>query len=189
MTENHRTGRDLAMLAGGLAAGVLGSRLLPPLFAALTGSGRVRAGGDPFELLIKDHREIASLLDEMVAVPTDSIARRSRLFLALKRRLAKHAMAEEDVVYPIVRNDSASGNERKHLYDEHAEMKILLHEIENQVKNGENWSDSVRPLRELILRHLEEEERNIFPELRRQLTRAESPNISGQISREEALIV
>ena len=37
----------------------------------------------------------------------------------LKRKLAKHAMAEEDVVYPIVHNQTAETTESKHLYDEH----------------------------------------------------------------------
>jgi hemerythrin superfamily protein len=176
------------MLAGGLAAGIVGGRLLPALLMPLFASNRVRAGGDPFALLIADHRRILSLLDEMANTGTESNARRARLFLMLKRKLAKHAMAEEDVVYPIVRH-SAEGDERKHLYDEHADMKILLYQIEDQLKAGEDWSGSILPLRELIRRHANEEENTIFPELRSRLEQAELPKISGQISREEALIV
>lgn len=177
------------MLLAGAAAGVLGSRLLPPLFAAGKASGRVRVGGDPFALLIGDHREITSTLDEMMAASKESPARRARLFLALKRKLAKHAMAEEDVVYPIVRNDSASGDERKHLYDEHADMKILLYELEGLLKSGEDWTPVVAPLRDLIRQHIDEEERTIFPELRRELSDSARPKIAGQISREEALVL
>jgi hemerythrin superfamily protein len=186
--QNSRT-RNVAMVLGGVAAGMVGSRLLPPVFAAMTASNRARAGGDPFALLIEDHRQIRSILDEMVAAPTASTVRRGRLFLMLKRKLAKHAMAEEDVVYPIVRSDSANGGERKHLYDEHADMKILLHTVESQLKAGEDWTTSVLPLRDLIRRHAEEEESTIFPELRRELGREMLPKVSGQISREEALIV
>jgi hemerythrin-like domain-containing protein len=177
-----------AMLLGGIAAGAIGGRMLPALFGAVIGSGRVRAGGDPFALLMDDHRKILSLLDEMASARVDSTARRGRLFLALKRKLAKHAMAEEDVVYPIVRNDS-QGNERKHLYDEHAEMKILLYTIERQLMAGEDWNKAVVPLRDLIRRHVNEEETVIFPELRRRLSGDELPKVSGQISREEALVV
>lgn len=189
MSKQHGTGRTMAILLGGVAGGILGGRLLPPLYAALTAAGRARAGGDPFALLIQDHRKIMSILDEMAACPAESKIRRARLFLALKRKLAKHAMAEEDVVYPIVRNDSANGDERKHLYDEHADMKIFLHDIESQLMNGEDWMASVGPLRELIRNHVDEEEKTIFPELRRELSKSELPKVSGQISREEALIV
>jgi hemerythrin superfamily protein len=177
------------MLLAGVAAGVLGSRLLPPLLAAGAASGRVRVGGDPFDLLISDHRKITSLLDQMVAAPTAPIAQRARLFLELKRKLAKHAMAEEDVIYPIVRNDSASGDQRKHLYDEHADMKILMYELEMLLKGGEDWTAVVVPLRDLIRHHIDEEEGTVFPELRRELAKAKLPDVAGKISREEALVL
>lgn len=187
--QDHGVGRDIGMLAGGIAAGILGSRLLPPVVATIAGSTRTRAGSDPFDQLISDHRQITSLLDQMVEVATDCTARRARLFMMLKRKLAKHAMAEEDVVYPIVHNDSASGDERKHLYDEHADMKILLYQIENQLKEREDWKGSVQPLRDLIRRHIDEEEKTIFPELRREVSKNMLPKLSAQISREEALVL
>ena len=176
------------ILMGGIAAGIVGGRFLPPVIGMLAASRRVQAGGDPFAQLMDDHRQILGILNDMVAAPTASMDR-SRLFLMLKRKLAKHAMAEEDVVYPIVRNDSANGNERKHLYDEHAEMKVLLYEIENELMAGEDWNTSVGPLRELIRKHIDEEEREIFPQLRQQMEKAAQSKVSGQISREEALIV
>jgi len=189
MTRERDFGRDAAMVVGGIAAGVFASRLLPPLVAAVAGSKRVRAGSDPFELLIEDHRQILSLLNEMAEVRTSDTIRRTKLFWMFKRKLAKHALAEEDVVYPIVHNDSASGNERKHLYDEHAEMKILLYELENQLKSKENWSEIVTRLRDLIRSHVDEEEKSIFPEMRREMNKSKLPAVSALISREEALIL
>jgi hemerythrin superfamily protein len=189
MRRRNGSGQRMAMLLGGVAGGVIGGRLLPPLFAAMTAAGRTRAGADPFALLIDDHRKILSILDEMAVSPSDSKLRRGRLFLALKRKLAKHAMAEEDVVYPIVRNDAANPNQRKHLYDEHAEMKIFLYEIESALMEGRNWSAAVAPFRELFRHHAEEEEKTIFPELRRQMAESALSKVAGQISREEAVII
>jgi hypothetical protein len=51
--------------------------------------------------------------------------RRSRLLLMLKRKLANHALAEEDVVYHIV-NRSAQSDRSKHFHDKHAGMEVLL---------------------------------------------------------------
>src|SRR5690349_4667719 len=180
--------RHMGMMLGGIAAAVVGGRLVPPLAAGLLGWQRARAGGDPFALLIEDHRKILQILNRMSAAAGHSTLKRARLFMMLKRKLAKHAMAEEDVVYPMVRNDSASG-ERKHLYDEHADMKILLHEVEEQVKAGEDWTATVAALRSLIRNHAEEEEKTIFPELRRQVARERQPKLAGQISREEAVVI
>lgn len=181
--------RSIAAMLGGMAAGMVASRVIPPLAAALIGSQRARAGGDPFALLIDDHRKIRDLLDEMMGTAASSLPKRGRLYLMLKRKLAKHAMAEEDVVYPMVRNDAAEGDERKHLYDEHAEMKILLYEIEQDVKSGEDWTVNVTALRNLVMNHVEEEEKTIFPELRREMSEARQPQLAGQISREEALVI
>jgi len=73
MDERNSLSRDIMMLLGGMAAGIAGSRLLPPLYAAVTGSSRVRTGGDPFRMLMDDHREILSLLDEMLQARPDQL--------------------------------------------------------------------------------------------------------------------
>jgi len=182
-------GRRIAMLAGGLAAGIVGTKVLPAMFGALNSWKKTKMGGDPFALLIDDHHQILALLEEMAAEPTGNRIVRSRLFLLLKRRLAKHALAEEDVVYPIVHNQSAEQDESRHLYDEHADMKILLYELEGKVKAGEDWAQDVARLTELIRSHADEEERVIFPQLRNRIASHKLPRVSGQISREEGLIV
>lgn len=187
MRTHQSTGRDVAMLIGGVAAGVVGSRLLPPLVAAA--SGRMRSSENPFERLIRDHREIMSILDEMVAAPADARANRVRLFLMLKRKLAKHALAEEDIVYPILHSEGQTTEQSKHLYAEHAEMKIALFRLEELLKSGADWSEPVRSLQSLVRRHIEEEEREVFPRLRDSLSQERRPRISGQIRREEALIL
>jgi hemerythrin-like domain-containing protein len=57
------------------------------------------------------------------------------------------------------------------------------------LKSGEDWTGAVGPLRDLVRRHIEEEEKTIFPEMRRELAQARWPKLSGQISREEAMIL
>ena len=183
--SNHRT----ALLLGGIATGIVAGRLIPPLVSGMKSASRVRSGGDPFELLLDDHRRILRSLDDMVSTPAGSKIRRSWLFLALKRRLAKHAMAEEDVVYPLVRKQMANEDQGKHLYDEHADMKTLLYDIEARLMAGQDWSAPVGQLRDLIRSHIDEEEKNVFPALRQQLAQSALAEVSGQISREEALVV
>jgi hemerythrin-like domain-containing protein len=177
------------MLLGGIAAGFVASKVVPPLIAASKASSRVRAGGDPFQLLIEDHRQILACLDRMAGTPPDSKVRRAGLFLMLKRKLAKHAMAEEDVVYPILHGRSGEADRGKHLYEEHADMKIALFEMERKIKAGEDWTENVASLRELIRRHADEEETHVFPQLRRQMEEDRLPKISAEISREEAMVV
>ncbi len=189
MSESGNTPRNLAVLAGGIAAGILGSRLLPPFLAAATGSRRARSSGDPFELLIEDHRKILSTLDQMAQQRADATVRRPALYWMLKRKLAKHATAEEDVVYPVLHGEAQEATASKALYDEHADMKILLFELERMLKSNEDWSQPVRSLRDLIQRHAEEEEQVVFPRLRQLFDQERASKVSAQISREEALVL
>jgi hemerythrin superfamily protein len=188
MTNNRNTGRDFAMMAAGIAAGMLGSRLLPPLVAMANGSIR-GASGDPFDILISDHRTIMSLLDRMAEASSAAHVRRSTLFLALKRKLGKHAMAEEDVVYPLLHNQASDPDGSKELYEDHADIKILLFDIEDALMSGRDWGGPVRQLRDLVRSHIEEEEQNVFPRLREMMAEAQRPKVAGQIRREEALIL
>jgi len=128
-------------------------------------------------------------MDQMSTTPVDASARRGSLFLLLKRKLARHAMAEEDVVYPIVHGRANDVENSKDLYDDHAHIKILLYDIEQRLMSGVDWSDPVRTLRDLTAEHIREEEQEIFPRLRQLMDENEGAKISGQISREEALVL
>jgi hemerythrin superfamily protein len=186
---NSNWKRDAATIAGGLAVGIIGSRLLAPVFATASGSVRARMGRDPFERLIDDHRYILSVLEEMENTPADSTVLRAKQFLMLKRTLAKHALAEEDVVYPLLHEDLHAEDESNHLYREHADMKVHLFELERLLKNGEDWSARSRQLRNLIQDHARQEEEVEFPRLREALNEKRTRKLSRQIHREEALIL
>ncbi len=132
---------------------------------------------------------LLSTLDQMLAEPADSTVKRAALFLAFKRKLGKHALAEEDVVYPLLHNQGQDTEGSKELYDEHADMKILLFEMEELLKTRADWSTQVRSLRDLIQEHINEEEQVVFPKLRQIFDGNHAAKVSGQISREEALIL
>lgn len=181
--------RDMAAVAGGLAVGIAGSRLLPPLAASASGSVRTRFGKDPFQRLIRDHRYIAATLEQMETAAPEDTAQRAKLFLILKRTLGKHAMAEEDVVYPLLHDEIHDEQQSKQLYSEHADIKIHLFELEKLLKAGEDWTDRVRTLRYLIVEHVREEEEVEFPKLREALQKKHGRMLSGQIHREEAMVL
>lgn len=188
-STNNRDSRSVAVLLVGVAAGVVGSRVLPPLIAAVWGARRARQGNDPFELLIEDHRKILSVLQNMLQASESETARRASLFLSLKRTLGKHAMAEEDVVYPLWCKEGKQEQASKELYEEHAEMKIRLFELEQMLKSGVDWRPTVQDLYELIRGHIEEEENVVFPHLKQHFDQDRSATVAGQISREEALVL
>jgi hemerythrin superfamily protein len=180
---------DAMKLAGMFAVGMIGGRLLAPLIASANGAVRTKMGADPFERLIQDHRQILSVLHDMENTETDSRAKRAAMLLRVKRMLGKHAMAEEDVVYPLLHDRAHAETETRQLYDEHADIKIHLYELEQMVRNNEDWRHRVMSLRRLIETHARQEEEQEFPKLRQALQERERVMVAGQIRREEALVV
>lgn len=187
MQNNRTIPRELTYVVGGLALGLVVNKMIP-LFASAGGALRSRAGEDPFQKLLDDHRLIQDTLEEMEHSGNRSIAWRAKQFLTLKTVLGKHAMAEEDVVYPLLHDRANAAEEAKHLYDEHADIKIHMYELETLLKANADWTSVVRSLRQIIDDHIEDEEQVEFPRLRQVLDERNTRKLAGQIRREEALV-
>ena len=181
--------RDIAAVASGLAVGVVSSRLLPPLLAGAVGAVRAGRDDNPFDRLLQDHQSVLSLLERLVSASEASAARRMATFLAVKRALAKHALAEEDIVYPLLHAQANAATAARQLYSEHAEMKVHLYQLEMTLQGGTAWVEHARSLQALITRHIREEEDVQFPRLQSFLDPEGRRRLAGQVRREEALIV
>jgi len=177
------------MIVGGIVIGAMASRLLPPILATVSGTVRARLGADPFKILENDHRTLETLLDKLRNSPDDSRAGRAAAFLALKRKLGKHALAEEDIIYPLLSEQAHAVDEAKRLYAEHAQMKIHMYELESSLTANGMWRDRIRALDELIRSHARDEEEKEFPRLREMLDEQRARTVSGLIYREEALVL
>lgn len=181
--------RTAASFAGGALVALVGARLLPPLVAQARGAARSKAGGDPLGTLLDDHRAIMSHLDAMVESADSEILSRTQRLLRLKRRLAAHAMAEEDIVYPALHERLETADNADHLYEEHAQMKVLLYKLEQDPKSDGQWHLHASELRTLVERHIRQEEDVEFPKLRATLNETMSAELASKIEREKALLL
>jgi hemerythrin superfamily protein len=184
----NKTNTYLLLGIGATGAVFLG-RFLPVLFANASGLARAAAGRDPFAGLIQEHRTLLLMLDKMEDVPPSDWAKRKVLFLTFKRTIGKHAMAEEDIIYPLLKTQAERHEATQKLYREHASMKIHIFELERSIHHDQEWGDAVRALRSEIEPHAREEEETEFPRLRELLDRAGTAQLSRKIRQEEALVV
>jgi hemerythrin superfamily protein len=168
---------------------LVASRFLPPLLAQVAGSARVQSGADPFAALVEDHKKFVSLLEQMQQTSHNSVFQRTQLLLRLKRRLAAHALAEEDIVYPLLHDKVHAADAARKLYGEHAEIKIHMHALEEMPKNDPAWTNRVGALKALISAHARQEEEVEFPRLREALDARGIAMLGGGVSREKAMIV
>jgi hemerythrin superfamily protein len=114
---------------------------------------------------------------------------RAQLLLRLKRGLAAHAMAEEDVVYPMLQDEAGANPDPTHLYAEHAALKVLLFRLEKKVLAGDDWTEEVGALSAVLTEHARHEEEVDFPRLRDLLGREGGVTLARKISREKALVL
>src|SRR3954464_3336232 len=186
--HRHDLGMDRTpTLISGILVGILAARILPPFLAMACGSARARAGHDPFESLIADHRRFRELLERMNEAA--GTVQSAPLLLRLKRGLAAHAMAEEDVVYPMLQDEAGAKPDPTHLYAEHAAVKVLLFRLEKKVLASDDWTEEVGALSALLTEHARHEEEVDFPRLRELLGEDGRVTLARKISREKALVL
>src|SRR5260370_32679128 len=180
--------RDALTFGAGAMLMLMASRMAPPVAGAI-GSIRAMAGTDPFDALAQDHQKVLALFDRIEATEDSAIARRNSMLLQLKLMLTAHALAEEDIVYPMLHDDAQRREQAKRLYREHAEVKVRLFELEHKAKDDPIWIEDLRTLHQMILQHAQEEEQIEFPKLRAALDNAQCVNLLGEVQREKSMLL
>jgi hemerythrin superfamily protein len=184
--EGMFSARGLAMFAGGASVALIASRLMPPIVAQ---AFAVRDGGDPFAALVEDHRRFLHILGQMEEVQGSSLLHRTQLFLRLKRGLAAHALAEEDVVYPLLSDAAGAETDAQRLYAEHGQIKTHLYALEQMIDDEMAWARRAGQLRALIAEHGRDEEETEFPRLRQLLDEQAMARLSRHVRREKAMLL
>ncbi|HXF32982.1 MAG TPA: hemerythrin domain-containing protein [Candidatus Acidoferrales bacterium] len=121
---------------------------------------------DALTLLVADHRKVEDLFRS--AQSSFTPADLDRITISLARELTVHAKIEEEMFYPAVRERSRGNARDQSLiecsYVEHAEVRELVAQM--QAADGER-STILRQLQDAVEEHNEEEENDLFPEVRR----------------------
>lgn len=141
---------------------------------------------DPFILLKNDHEKINELFAKLDRTSEKAIKTREGLFADLQFALDTHAKVEEKNLYDRLRKNNKMEDLIGHSYDEHAEIKDLLKELDSIAKDTENWLDILDELKDLVTHHVEEEEREMFPKAERMLSKSELDDIGDKINEEES---
>lgn len=181
--------RSMAAFAGGASAAFIASRILPPLVSQGVGRVSGRLGGDPLEGLTADHRRFQHLLAQMEQSRGRGVLYRGQLLARLKRGLAAHAMAEEDVIYPLLQEELGAAAAAARLYAEHGLIKTHLYALEGLIRDEHAWLRRVSTLKALIEEHARREEEVEFPRLRQALTPDATARMNRHVRRERALVL
>ncbi|MDQ1686311.1 MAG: hypothetical protein QOC82_3048 [Frankiaceae bacterium] len=120
---------------------------------------------DVIELLEHDHREVEQMFTEYEQA-TDPQERRT-IADKIIIELVRHSEAEEQAVYPMIRNQIENGDTIvEHEIDEHSQAERLMKELDGMDPNLPEFGVLMQQLMTAIREHVEEEENVVFPQFR-----------------------
>lgn len=165
-------------VAGGAALGIL---------AMLGRKAAVQAptalAGNWDEALKLEHEATLKVFDALEATDEHNTVKRSMLLSHLKHALLKHAVEEENVIYPALR-EIGQREAADALTKEHGYVKQYLYELENTPNASPAWIAKLREFRADIEQHMQEEETQLFPMLREQLTEEKNKLLTTTMNKE-----
>lgn len=141
------------------------------------------ASGDWSQALASEHKMTLAIFDKMLATSDDQTTMRTTLLAKLKYALSKHAIEEEMVIYPALRQGSQTADADE-LTSEHGVVKTYLYELETMPKDSPRWIARVRDFRTMIEEHMREEEDTIFPALRASMSEEENARLTAMMNKE-----
>ena len=121
---------------------------------------------DAIALLKEDHRTVEKLFKQFEEAKGEG--RKEKLARQICLELTVHTQIEEEIFYPACKGKIEDADLLKEAYVEHDSAKLLIAEIE--AGNGETddfFDAKVQVLSEQIEHHVEEEEKELFPKVRK----------------------
>ena len=166
----------------GMVGTVFANKIGAPFLAGRLGASR---GLGVLDDLAGDHSVVLALLRELELMSTAKGGARAKLFVKVKAALTAHALAEESVVYPLLRDAAKEEQLTRELFDEHARMKIIISEIERSGYDDPNFTASASRLRALVDEHARKEEERAFVALRQALGPDLAATLGSGVMREK----
>lgn len=138
---------------------------------------------DAIVMLREDHKNVEKLFkqvekDDLSVVPE------------ICEALTLHAHLEETVFYPAVRAEMEDvSDEIGESVEEHHIVKVLIGELEGMSPDDSTYKAKATVLMELVRHHVEEEESELFPEVRSQLGRSRLQQLGERMAEERSVAV
>ena len=177
--DGSNTGRTLAIgAAAGLAVGLLANFARKAAVQAPT-----VASGSWDQALANEHKAALAIFDLLEETTDRQAGRRSFLLMQLKHAISKHAFSEENSVYAQMR-DMGLKEGADELNHEHGYVKQYFYDLGEMSKSDPAWLPKLQEFRGMIESHMRDEEDDLFPRLRGQMSEAQNKHLTALMNRE-----
>lgn len=120
---------------------------------------------DVIEIILEDHKPLKKLL-KVMKDSDSSISERREAFEEFAPLLLSHAKAEDKVVYTFMKDEDDMREEGFEGQVEHGLAEETL-KAAQAASDEDLWSARVKVLAELVEHHIQEEEKEQFPDLKK----------------------
>lgn len=142
---------------------------------------------DAITLLKQDHKTVDGLFKKFEKAGDNAYKTKGDLADKVIEELSVHAFIEEQVFYPAVR-EAVPDEEDTVLesLEEHHVVKWLLSELDGMSPEEERFDAKMTVLIESVRHHVEEEETELFPEVRKALGRKKLGEVGAAMEKAKA---
>lgn len=138
---------------------------------------------DAIAYLKADHRAVEAKFVAFESLGSRARKGKEKIVREVIAMLSKHAAVEESLVYPQARARLADSAEVVlEALEEHHMVKISLAELSSMDASDERFDAKFSVLAANVRRHVKEEERVLFPEMRTEFSKAELTEMGAQLA-------
>jgi hemerythrin superfamily protein len=177
-SSGSSTGTLVGVAAAGLAVGLAAN-----VARKLVVQGPTALAGDWDVALAAEHQATLEIFEAMQRTTEKNTTKRGTLLAQLKHALSKHALEEENVIYPALREagevEAADGLNKDHGY-----VKQYLYELTEMPKDSIEFLPKLQKFRTDLERHMREEEGDLFPRLKLKLSAEKNKELTVAVNKE-----
>lgn len=122
---------------------------------------------DAIDLLMTDHKKVKKLFKEYEKLEDGDSDQKMELVATICKELTIHTQIEEEIFYPAVREAIDDEDLVDEAVVEHAAAKQLISELHAMDADEDLYDAKVTVLSEEIEHHVEEEETEMFPKVKK----------------------
>ncbi|MEU8511026.1 hemerythrin domain-containing protein [Kitasatospora sp. NPDC048722] len=144
-------------------------------------------GGNAIDELMTDHREVEGMFARIQAMTGGGQQLRDAVD-EVTIELVRHSVAEEQYLYPAVREHIQGGDRLadKEIAD-HGRVEELLKRLEQMDTGDAQMNTVLQQLMNEVADHVQDEENNLFPMLRRACTPEQLNDLGDKIRRAKSM--
>lgn len=135
---------------------------------------------DAITLLTEDHKTVKGLFREFEGLSDRAMKQRSELYAQISRELEIHTQIEERFFYPVARE--VTEDMVPEAMEEHHVVDQLIMELRGMDPSDERFDAKMTVLIENVEHHAGEEEKEMFPAVKKQLDRARLVELGTQMA-------